>query len=88
MATENAEHPTKEYSVVVNGRPRTVDTKELSFEGLLELAFDPVPSGPNWVFTVTYRRGQGDKPEGSLTAGKTVKVKDGMVFNVTATDKS
>jgi Multiubiquitin len=40
------------------------------------------------MFTVTYRRGEGNKPEGTLVEGETVKVKEGMIFNVTATDKS
>lgn len=78
----------KHYEIVVNGRTKIVTTNELSFEQVLQLAFDPVPSGPNWVFTVTYRRGHGHKPEGTLSPGETVKVKDGMIFNVTATDKS
>jgi hypothetical protein len=39
-------------------------------------------------FTITYRRGQGNKPEGTLDDGDTVKLKEGMIFNVTATDKS
>ena len=40
------------------------------------------------MFTVTYTRGEGHKPQGTLVEGETVKVKDGMIFNVTATDKS
>lgn len=79
---------TKHYDVVVNGRPKVITTDEVTFEQLLALAFDPVPDGPNWVFTVTYRRGHGNKPEGSLLPGDSVKVKKGMIFNVTATDKS
>jgi hypothetical protein len=62
--------------------------KELSFAQLVALAFDTPPTGENIVFTITYRRGHGDKPEGSLVEGETVKIKKGMIFNVTATDKS
>ena len=40
------------------------------------------------MFTVTYRRGRGDKPEGTLVEGGQVRAKNRMVFNVTATDKS
>lgn len=78
----------KTYTVVVNGRQKTVTTKELTFAQVVALAFDNPPSGPNIVFTITYRRGEGNKPEGTLVEGDTVKVKDGMIFNVTATDKS
>jgi hypothetical protein len=76
------------FSIVVNGRPKTVMSEDLSFDDAVGLAFDNPPTGPNVVFTVTYRRGHGNKPEGSLVAGEEVKVKDGMIFNVTATDKS
>lgn len=79
---------THEVTIIVNGRRKTVTEKELSFEAIIRLAFENPPSGPYVVFTVTYRRGHGQKPAGSLQPGETVKVKDGMIFNVTATDKS
>jgi hypothetical protein len=78
----------KQYTVIVNGRQKIVTTKELSFAQLVALGFDNPPTGPNILFTITYRRGEGNKPEGTLLEGETVKVKDGMVFNVIATDKS
>ena len=78
----------KEYTIVVNGRQKVVTVDELSFSDIVGLAFDNPPTGPNIVYTITYRRGHGNKPEGTLGEGQTVKVKDGMIFNVTATDKS
>jgi hypothetical protein len=78
----------KEYSIVVNGRQKAVTTDELTFAEIVALAFDNPPAGQNVLFTVTYRRGHGNKPEGTLIDGEVVKVKDGMIFNVTATDKS
>jgi hypothetical protein len=74
--------------IIVNGREKIVSGKKLSFEQLVELAFENPPSGQYVVFTVTYRRGPRENREGTLTEGKTVRVKTGMVFNVTATDKS
>jgi hypothetical protein len=88
MAATPAAEKVKHHDIVVNGKPRTVTGDELSFENILELAFNPVPSGPNWVFTVTYRRGGGHKPEGTLLPGQRVVIKNGMIFSVTATDKS
>ena len=75
-------------TIVVNTREHEWRREEISFEQVLALAFNPVPSGPIWEFTVGYRRGPGNRPQGSLTPGRSVKVKDGMVFNATATDKS
>lgn len=78
----------KPETIIVNGTPKEVTSKELTFDQLVDLAFSPRPSGPNWVFTVTYRKGHGDKPEGTLAPGESVKVKDRMIFNVKATDQS
>ncbi len=78
----------KNFTIIVNGRQKVVTAKEISFAEIVALAFDNPPTGPNIVFTITYRRGDGNKPEGSLVEGETVKIKDGMIFNVTATDKS
>lgn len=78
----------KDLTIIVNGRDKVVDSKELTFTDVVNLAFDNPPSGPYIVFTITYRKGHGSKPEGSLLDGGSVKVKDGMIFNVTATDKS
>lgn len=78
----------KEFKIIVNGREKVVTARELSFAEVVALAFDTPPSGQNIVFTITYRRGEGNKPEGTLVEGETVKIKEGMIFNVTATDKS
>ncbi len=78
----------KTITIVINGREKEVDDKDLSYDELIKLAFENPPSGPLICFTITYRRGQGNKPEGTLDEGESVKVKKGMIFNVTATDKS
>jgi hypothetical protein len=81
-------HHEKAVTIVVNGRAKEVTEKNLTFDEVVALAFDPIPSGPNIEITVAYRRGEGKKPAGTLVEGETVKVKDGMIFDVTATDKS
>ncbi len=78
----------KEFTIIVNGRPKIVTERELSFAEIVALAFDNPPTGENIVFTITYRKGEGNKPEGTIVDGETVKIKNGMIFNVTATDKS
>jgi hypothetical protein len=87
--TEQAtEHRHELVTIIVNGRPKEVTEKQLTFEEVVNLAFnnDP-PHGPNVVITVTYSKGEGGK-QGSLLPGHHVEVKAGMVFNVKATDKS
>jgi len=80
--------PNRSVTIIVNGRPKKVDAHELSFDQLVALAFEVPPSGPNILITITYRGGPKENPEGSLVAGQSVKLKDGMKFNVVATDKS
>ena len=74
--------------IFVNGRLKVVDSREVSFERIVMLAFDPVPTGPNILFTVTYRDGPPANPRGHMIDGQTLQVKDRMKFDVTATDKS
>jgi hypothetical protein len=78
----------REYKVIVNARPKEVARRELSFDEVVHLAFENPPNGPNIKFTITYRNGPRRNPEGTLTEGKSVFLKNGMVFNVTPTDKS
>lgn len=78
----------KEFTIIVNGRKKEVPTKTLSFDQLVALAFNPVPVGPLVMFTITYRKGPHENPEGALTEGGTVRIKNGMIFDVTETNKS
>ena len=81
-------------TIIVNGREKVVPSNELSpdgelsFEKVVSLAYDTPPSGPNIVFTMSYRNGAGRPPDGRLVAGRSVKVQDGTIFNVSFTDKS
>ena len=89
MHTSPAESHRRELTIIVNGRPKEVLTHELSFEQVVDLAYNGnPPKGPNWLFTVTYRNAEGKKHDGSLTKGESVKIKEGTIFNVTATDRS
>lgn len=74
-------------TIIVNTREKSVPKGKISFEQVVALAFDTPPTGPNVAFTVLYRRGQGNH-EGSLVPGSTVEVVEGMIFNVSATDRS
>ena len=77
-------------TIIVNGREKPVEKNaELTVAQVIALAFDNPPTGPNVQFTITYRKGGNEhRPEGTLSGNDTVKVKEGTVFNVTATDKS
>jgi hypothetical protein len=74
--------------IIVNLREREWTKKKISFEELVAIAFPVPPPGQEIVYTITYHSGPPPRPEGTLTTGESVKVRDGMVFNVKFTDKS
>jgi len=55
----------------------------ISYAQVVKFEFADFDQHPEITYTVTYTRGHGDKPEGTLAKGASVKVKDGMRFNVT-----
>lgn len=88
MSNENHPTPDHHIKIIVNGREKIVTQQELSYWEVVRLAFDNPQINENIVYTVTYKRGPHDKPEGTMVEGDSVKVKSGMIFNVTRTDKS
>jgi hypothetical protein len=78
----------KKFTIIINGRKKEVTERTLSYEDIVNLAFDNNPPiGPNVVITVTYAKGDHDR-QGTLLPGQTIKIRNGMVFNVKATDRS
>ena len=84
----NAGKP-KTVTIIVNGRAKEVASKEISFSEIVALAFDAPPHGGDTIFSVTYRKGGNEnRPEGVMVEGDSVKVKEGTIFNVSATNRS
>jgi len=78
----------KTVEIIINAERHQVPKGDISFEKVADLAYNGnPPSGPNVVITITYSKGE-DGKQGSLMPGGSVKVKEGMVFNVRATDRS
>ncbi len=75
-------------TLIVNGRPKQWIEKNVTFEQVVVLAFGSYDPNPDKVYTITYDKGPRENPEGSMVKGEKVLVKDKMIFNVTATDKS
>jgi len=80
----------KDYKItlIVNGRPKLWIEKTIKFEQVVVLAFGTYDPNPGKVYTVTYDKGPHQNPGSSMVKGDIVIVKDKMIFNVTATDKS
>lgn len=78
----------KNITIIVNGTPHEVQKGDISYTAVVTLAFPDFPQHPERTYSVTYKRGHGNKPEGILSPGGVVKVKDGMSFKVKHTGQS
>jgi len=78
----------KTVTIIVEGTPHGWPKTEISYVEVVTLEVPDYPQHPEIFYSVTYRRGQGNKPEGILVPGAAVKVKEGMIFNVSETGQS
>ena len=86
---EKPGHPNR-ITVLVNGEEKILPphTGQLSYEDIVKLAYGTLPTNQNTIYTVAYSNGPIENPKGTLTRGRSVLVKEGMVFNVSKSDKS
>jgi hypothetical protein len=77
-----------EFTIIVNAREKIWKERTVSFEQVVTLAFGSYDNNPNKGYTVTYCKGLEPKPEGTMVRGSIVDVKNKIIFDVTATDKS
>lgn len=82
------DHGPGPVTIIVNTRSYPWDSKDISFEQLVELAYPGQPANDQDTYTVRYSRGHDGHGSGSLTAGHSVTVKKGMVFDVYRTSRS
>ena len=85
---DETEEQSKEFDIIVNAREKKWFEKKISFEQVIVLAFGIFETNESTSYTVTYKRGEDKKPEGSMVNGDTISVKDKMIFNVSKTNKS
>jgi hypothetical protein len=78
----------KELTIFVNAEEKKWQEKTISFEQVVALAFGNYEENPDITYTVTYKKGIDKKPEGTLTKGQSIHIKDKMRFNVSKTNKS
>lgn len=78
----------KTTTVVINGQEKIVERGELTFEEIVRYALNQYDDGDTVVYTVLYFKGHSDKPKGQLVKGESLKVHNGMVINVTRTNRS
>jgi hypothetical protein len=78
----------RSVTIIVEGTPHKWRKPSITYVEVVTL-FDPAfPQHPDVTYSVTYDRGPSLRHEGILSPGASVKVKEGMVFNVSRTGQS
>jgi len=84
-----AEAKEKTVTIIVEGTAHPWPKGEdITYAQVVTLEVPDYAQHPEITYSVKYRKGPGRKPEGILPPGGSVKVKDGMVFNVSETGQS
>lgn len=78
----------KTFEIFVNTEQNFIVEKRLDYNEVIKLAFPTPPPGTAIHYKVHYRKGPKVNPKGSLVQGQSVKLKDGMIFDVTPADRS
>jgi hypothetical protein len=80
--------PKKTVTIVVEGTEHEWPKDDISYAEVVTLEVPDYAQHPEITYSVRYKRGHGNKPEGTLAPGASVKVKEGMIFNVSETGQS
>lgn len=78
----------KTVTIIVEGTPHEWSKDKISYAEAVTLEVPDYPQHPGITYAVKYKKGQGSKPQGILSPGASVKVKDGMIFSVSATGQA
>ena len=78
----------KTVTIIVNGIPHEWPKTDITYAEVVTLDVPDYPQHPEITYSVKYKNGHGNKPEGVLAPGGSVKVKEGMIFSVSPTGQS
>lgn len=78
----------KTVTIIVEGTPHEWPKEEITYAEVVTLEVPSYPQHPEITYSVKYKKGHGNKPEGVLAPGASVKVKDRMEFSVSETGQS
>lgn len=74
------------FHIIVNARPREVTGVSISYSEVVNLAFPDDPNAGEYLYSVHYTGPH--VPDGTLAEGQSVKLENGMKFDVTKTNRS
>lgn len=86
---KSGNHDQKTVEIIIEGTPHEwLKSEEISYAQVVTLEVPDYSPNSGISYAVKYTRGEGHKPEGILSLGESVKVKEGMVFSVSETGQS
>ena len=74
--------------IIVNARAKVLHHRRASYWEIVKLAYPEAQPSENIIYSVDYTDGPHVNPEGAMTPGQRVQLKDEMRFYVTPSDKS
>ncbi len=86
QAIVGEEHKT--HMIIVEGTPHEWPEEEITYAQVVTLEVPDYSQHPEITYAVIYKGGPRNKPEGILSPGASVKVREGMIFNVSETGQS
>jgi Multiubiquitin len=78
----------KTVTIIVEATAHEWAKGEISYVDVVTLEVPDFAQHPEITYSVRYKKGHGNKPEGILVKGASVKVKEGMIFSVSETGQS
>ena len=78
----------KLVTIIVEGTPHEWPKDEITYAEVVTLEVSDYAQHPEITYSVKFKKGRGEKPEGILAPGSSVKVKEGMIFSVSETSQS
>lgn len=79
----------KTVTIIVEGTPHQwPKNQKISYADVVTLEVPTYPQHPEITYSVKYKKGDSNRPEGVLVPGASVSVKEGMIFNVSETGQS
>lgn len=77
-----------EFNIIVNGRSIPWNQRRIGYKEVVELAFGAYQENDQTAYSVTYTKGPHSNPQGTMVKNDIVNIKNKMIFNVTATNRS
>ncbi len=83
---DHENHGKDKKTIIIEGTPYDWEKDQISFEEVITLRYGKYD--PSMTYTLSYEDGPKENREGILKAGKSIFIKNKMIFHATAGNKS